>query len=290
MTIKLIYDCDNTMGLRWREIDDGLTLLYLLGRPDIELLGVTTTFGNGSIDEVYGQTTELMTERAGDRVPLLRGAGGADDHDTEAAAFLAERAAESPGELVVLATGPLGNLAGAARRDPDFFGNLRQIACMGGVRHPLRIGWRRVAELNLSCDPAAASAVLHAPCPVTLMDAHVCLQAPFGWRELRRARCWDRATRRLARSWLLAFGLACGVPTFYLWDLLPAVFVSHPDIFDDNPVSLRASIEDLRTGLLVASDAAADAPARINAPARIVDRARFLDLLFEAWARSGPTS
>ena len=47
MTERVIFDCDNTMGQPYREVDDGLTLLYLLGRSDVELLGITTTFGNG---------------------------------------------------------------------------------------------------------------------------------------------------------------------------------------------------------------------------------------------------
>ena len=49
---RVIYDCDNTMGKPLSEIDDGLTLLYLLGREDLELVGVTTTFGNGALEDV----------------------------------------------------------------------------------------------------------------------------------------------------------------------------------------------------------------------------------------------
>lgn len=43
---KVIFDCDNTMGLPGRDVDDGLSLFYLLGSPEIELLGVCSTFGN----------------------------------------------------------------------------------------------------------------------------------------------------------------------------------------------------------------------------------------------------
>ena len=42
MSQRVILDCDNTMGQPYKEVDDGLTLLYLLGRPDIDLLGITT--------------------------------------------------------------------------------------------------------------------------------------------------------------------------------------------------------------------------------------------------------
>ena len=37
---KVIYDCDNTMGLDNRDIDDGLALVYLVENKDVELLGV----------------------------------------------------------------------------------------------------------------------------------------------------------------------------------------------------------------------------------------------------------
>ena len=38
---KIIYDCDNTFGLKNHDVDDGLTLFYLLGMPEIDLLGAT---------------------------------------------------------------------------------------------------------------------------------------------------------------------------------------------------------------------------------------------------------
>ncbi len=279
----LIYDCDNTMGLRRQEIDDGLTLLYLLGRPDIELLGVTTTFGNGPIDAVYNQTTQLLRERQRPDLPVYKGAGQRNQPPTAAAAFLAETAAAHPGQITLLATGPLGNLRAAALLDPNFFANLRQIVCMGGYLHPLRIGWRSMPELNLAADPEASLAVLRAPYPVTLMHAHVCLQATFGWGDLLRAGYWDRATRRIVRNWLLAFSLYHGVPVFYLWDLLPAVYVSHPELFDHNPTGIRSTAAYLESGTLITT--VASAQSSINMPSRIRDRRRFKQTLAAAWER-----
>jgi len=51
--IDLIYDCDITMGLPGSDVDDGLALLFLLGSPQIQILGITTTFGNSTIEEVH---------------------------------------------------------------------------------------------------------------------------------------------------------------------------------------------------------------------------------------------
>jgi inosine-uridine nucleoside N-ribohydrolase len=302
VTEQVLYDCDNTMGLPLKEIDDGLTLLYLLGRPDVELLGVTTTFGNGTIDEVHPQTQQLLRDVGRADIPIHKGCalslpkgtgarGQPPTHEDltdvfhpRAARFLAETVAAHPGQITLLATGPLGNLRAAAELDPAFFGNLKQIVCMGGYLHPLRIGWRDLAELNLSADPEGALAVLTAPCPVTLMNAHVCLQASFGWRDLKHVAHWGRDTRRIVRNWLLTFGLYCGVRVFYLWDLLPALYVSYPDLFDANPVWVRSTVTDLETGSLVIGDEGEGV--RINMPTRILDLERFRTILFDAWRRT----
>ncbi len=282
--MRVLYDCDNTLGLPRCEIDDGLTLLYLLGRPDVELIGVTTTFGNGPIGAVYPQTTRMLHDLGRDDIPVFQGAGVRGQAPTEAARFLAETVAAAPGEVTLLATGPLGNLRAAAQLDPAFFRNLKQIACMGGYLHPLHIGWRNLPELNLSADPEAAHSVINAPCPVTLMNAHVCLQAPFGGRELRQVRFWSPKLRRVVRTWRRLFGLYCGKTVFYLWDLLPAVYLSHPELFDENPVPISSTLADLETGTLVLSTESDGAP--VNLPTRILDRDRFMAMLFEAWRRA----
>lgn len=282
--MRVLYDCDNTLGLPGREIDDGLTLLYLLGRPEISLEGVTTSFGNDHIDAVYSQTVRMLRTLGRADIPVFRGAGARGQAPTEAARFLAETAATHPGEISLLATGPLGNLRAAVQLDPAFFNNLKQIACMGGYLHPLRTGWRALPELNLSADPEAAHSVLNAPCPVTLMNAHVCLQAPFGSRQLRLARFWSRALRRVVRAWWWLFSLYCGTTVFYLWDLLPAVYLSHPELFDENPVTVCSSVADLESGMLILRPEDNSAP--VNLPTRIQDRERFMAILIEAWRRA----
>ena len=133
MTHRVILDCDNTMGIPYREVDDGLTLLYLLGRPDIEVVGITTTFGNGTIDEVHPITEALLEEMGREDIPLHKGAGEADEAPTAAAHFLAETVADHPGEISVLAIGPVGNLRGAAKVNDQFFQQVKEIALMGGV-------------------------------------------------------------------------------------------------------------------------------------------------------------
>lgn len=52
----IVFDCDNTFGMKGRDVDDGLALLYLLGHPCADLLGVTTTYGNSRTEAVYANT------------------------------------------------------------------------------------------------------------------------------------------------------------------------------------------------------------------------------------------
>jgi len=277
---KIIFDNDNTMGLRTKEIDDGLTLYYLLGCEDADLLGLTTTFGNGTIDQVYPQTEKLVADLDRQDIPVLRGAGKRGEGATDAARFLAEQAASFPGEITILATGPLGNLRAAHSLDPDFYQNLKGIACMGGYLGPVKVGRRKVSELNLSADPEASYQVMNAPCPVTLMNAQVCLQAPFFWRDYRKLKFWSRKTRRIVRDWLILHAVFCGIPNFYLWDLLPAVYLFQPELFQDDRVRIQSSVEDLELGILKVGGAAGDKA--LNMPAMIKDYQVFLEILFNA--------
>lgn len=280
--MKVICDCDNTMPLPGMPVDDGQTLLYLLGRPDIELLGVTTTFGNGSIEQVYTATQRLLRAVGRADIPLLRGAERRGAPPTEAARFLADMAATMPGEISVLALGPHGNLRGAATLDPAFYANLRQVACMGGYLRPLPGPfWSAVRELNLSADPEGAWMTLNAPCPVTLMNAQACLDAPFDAAELAPLAAFDRRIYAVLADFV-GHGAAQGrVPADYLWDLLPAVYLSHPELFSAERVWLRSTVADLETGQLVLG--APGEGAEIVMPERIRDREGFYRVLYAAW-------
>ena len=76
-----VYQCLLTLGVPGCDVDDGLALMYLLGCPEAELLGVTATYGNNKIDVVWetmnrmlselGQT-ELRLEKEGQLVEIFK--------------------------------------------------------------------------------------------------------------------------------------------------------------------------------------------------------------------------
>ena len=72
---KIIFDCDNTFGVKDCDVDDGLALMYLLGSREAQLLGITSTYGNSSLDVVQAVNLRMLEElRPGD-VFLLKKSG-----------------------------------------------------------------------------------------------------------------------------------------------------------------------------------------------------------------------
>ena len=280
---KVILDFDNTMGLPKHEIDDGLTLLYLLSQDDIEILGITTTFGNGNMDEVAMATQALLTF-IGKPIPVFEGAHERGKGETAAARFLVDSVTAFPKQVTILAIGPLGNLGSAAEIDKAFFSKCKEILCMGGMLEPMRLGWRDIDELNFSCDPDASYAVLHNhQCPVTVMNAHVCLKAKFSYLDMLRVLYMPRYLRRSILNWLFLFGTYFGVFKFYLWDLLPAVYLSNPELFDDHKGFIQSSLMDLEKGRLIFTT---DSSGNVNMPERIKNIGLFKQILFDGWHKT----
>ena len=282
---KVILDCDNSFGRFGCDIDDALALLYLLGRDDVDLLGVTSVFGNTRVEHVVRITNTLLERLGYGSIPVLRGAAGAGDHQTEAARFLAQSAARYSGRLAVVATGPLTNLAGAAQSDGNFFQNLKSVTCMGGYHRPVRIGLRPAGEINISADPIAVARVFHGVRPVSLFTTEVCLQASIGLLDLWRLSFLDAAIRLQMATWLASYGLSRGLMRFYLWDVLPAIAATHPSLFDRRSRRAPTRISDLQRGYIV--DEAGD---DIDMPSRITDLDSFNATVQAAWACAAPAT
>lgn len=301
MKHKVIIDCDNTMGLPGKPIDDGQALLYLMGREDIEITGITTVFGNGSIEEVYKSTKRLLKYANAEDIPLLRGAGDAKEgasanvRSNKAARFLVEKVSQYPGDIIILAIGVMTNLKEAHALDPEFFTKVKEIVAMGGYLYNLPLkGWNKVHELNLSSDPEAAYELLNyktgADCPVTLMNAHICLQGPFGLEELAPIAEYDLKTYFVLKEYLISCVDQLGKPEDYLWDLLPAVYISYPELFSKNLVKICSSVNDFESGILkVCNNSEKKAilanERLVNMPEYIKDIDKFYDLLYSAWRK-----
>lgn len=281
--IKVIFDCDNTMGLPNKDVDDGLTLMYLLGSKLIDLLGVTTTFGNSNIEDVFMATTKLFKD-LNLNIPLKKGAGKGFDRRSEAAKFLLDMVNKYPNEITILATGSLSNLYGAYLIDNDFYKKVKEIVLMGGLTKPLVINGKILNELNFSVDNEASHNVIHSGAKVTTMTGHICLQAEFKKEEYERL--MDNKDipsyvyiKENSYAWFEYFRKLFGTEGFFNWDIVSAVYITNPELFDDNFKSIVSTVEDLKTGFLRIDKSGS----KVNIPTIIKDVEMFNELVFEAW-------
>jgi inosine-uridine nucleoside N-ribohydrolase len=184
-------------------VDDAMALLMLARDPRARLLGISTVFGNAPVD-ITTRNALGLCERFGIEVPVARGAAQAlvrpshgfpemihgrdgmgntgltsapqrtaDPRD--ASQLISEMARQHAGELVLVAVGPLTNLAQALRHDPQIAGRVKRVVIMGGAfgTHGHGGNVSPVAEANIANDPQAADLVLTAAWPVTVVGLDV---------------------------------------------------------------------------------------------------------------------
>lgn len=288
---KVILDCDNTMGMEKKEVDDGLSLLFLFGRDDIDLIAVNSIFGNSSLESSYDITDSMLEDFSlKNKIKHFKGAAEAGDYETEAAKFLAESAAENKKEITIIAAGPLTNLYGAWKIDNDFFKNLKEIIVRGGVTEPLQFGEKIIYETNFSSDPEAAEKVLKAEVPLALMSGNLCLAARFGEKSWQRI---NRSKNNLVRAyikdkisnWYQYSSKKIGFTGFYMWDVVAVAYMTAPEIFPYNKRKFISTVEDLKSAQIKTAKTSAklQEKAIINMPSTILDTKRFKDLIFAAW-------
>lgn len=180
-------------------IDDALALCLALASPEIQLEAVTTVSGNVGIESTTANALALLQLLGRPDIPVARGCARpllntivAADHvhgknglggvilppgeqspvPQHAVELIIERVLQSPGELTLVAIGPLTNLALAVRQEPRIAQLVREVVIMGGaLLVPGNV--TPASEFNIYADPHAAQIVLHAGWPVRLVSLDV---------------------------------------------------------------------------------------------------------------------
>ncbi len=264
-TKKILIDCDNTFGVEGCDIDDGLAIIYALGSGDCDVLGITTTFGNSSLDVVYPNTLRFMKEIAQAHIPVLEG-GTLEQQTSEAAEYLVQIVNKHPGEISILATGSLTNLYHAWLIDDTFYDKVSEISLMGGITQPLVIGNKILNELNFSCHYEAAHNVLQHGHSIKIATGNHCLAALFKktrFDELENSD--DRFLRWLhgaSQYWFAREKDVFGHTGIYKWDVFAAAALLNPELFDDHFVEITPDMQSLQTGMLLG----AGEPKVVNLP------------------------
>ena len=284
---KIIHDCDCTFGIHGCDVDDGLALLYLFGDPEAEVCGVTTTYGNSSIDRVYPNTKRFLKEIGREDIPVYEGGGSPGKTESEAARFLAQMAETYAGELELLVTGSVTNLYAASMINPNFYKQIKQIVLMGGITEPLLFQKKEMKELNFSCDPKATYETLTSGTKTTVITGNNCLKVLFTRQEYEN-RLSDPSSKIAAYIkketdyWFDDNKKDYGIEGYYNWDVVAAAYLMHKELFEDHEGTFLLSEKDLATGRLNSCTQATSANAKLNL-ATIGDGAAFCKNIYDTW-------
>jgi inosine-uridine nucleoside N-ribohydrolase len=190
----VLVDCDTG-------VDDAMALLYLLARDDIEIVGVTSIFGNNTAQRCAHNTMRVLELMGRQDIPVavgaedplvgevtylathVHGADGLGDSglpvevhtalsDLSATELIDLLSARHRGALRILAVGPLTNLAHALTSIPDLCERVADVVIMGGAADAPG-NQSPAAEANIIHDPEAAQAVITAAWETTLVPLDV---------------------------------------------------------------------------------------------------------------------
>lgn len=212
--LKMILDLDTG-------IDDALALAYALASPEVELIGVTTTYGNVTLKQGAENVLRLLQLLGAPHVPVFKGLAqaAAADHFTvqpisaqihgenglgevalppakaqvdsqPAVDFMLAASAEYGSDLAIVATGPATNLAAAIAKDLDTMKKIGKIVVMGGALTVCG-NVSPFAEANISQDPAAADCLFRSGLPVTMVGLDVTIRTLLQPQDTKRWRDLD---------------------------------------------------------------------------------------------------
>ena len=243
MARKILIDTDPG-------IDDSMAIFFALKSPELDVIGLTTIFGNVHTDlattnalrllEIAGRTDIPVAKGAdhaiagpfGGPVPYVHGDDGQGNvrlplpmtspHPKPAAQFIVDEIMAQPGEITLVPIGPLTNVALALRLEPRITENVREVVLMGGNAFGPGNA-TPAAEANIHNDPEAADVVFSAPWQVTMVGLDVTHHTVMDPQHLARYKTFDNP---------LAQHIARIVP-FYLefyreYEALDGIYVHDP--------------------------------------------------------------
>jgi purine nucleosidase len=210
MTKRILIDTDPG-------IDDSLAFLLALASPELSLEGISVVHGNCSVDQATINALSVLELAHASHIPVARGCElplvqpsllAPETHgDTgigyaklpsprskpigqHGCDFLIEKIMSNPGEITLVAIGPLTNVALAIRREPRIASALKEIIIMGGaIRHEGNT--TALGEFNTYVDPHAAHIVFHAGIPTTLVPLDVTYQCVLTAQDVERLQSID---------------------------------------------------------------------------------------------------
>ncbi len=258
MPRKVILDMDPG-------VDDALGLCVALTSSELEVVAVTATGGNvlpaqatRNVQAIIENLDPQRWPRIGAATPEqpLRtdgrdlhgpdGLGGAEFQVAELAnrhasiKVISDEVRQAPGEVTIVCSGPLSNLAAVLQREPDIAQVIGQVIVVGGA---VGCGGNitPAAEFNIYCDAESARTVLRSRITKTLLPLDVTRQLSMQFdlldlvkdAEGRTAKLMDR----ILPGYYRAYRHRLGKEGVYVHDAIGVVMAIHPELFVSEPMS-----------------------------------------------------
>jgi inosine-uridine nucleoside N-ribohydrolase len=290
MKTKVLLDTD--IG---SDIDDAVCLAYLLTQTECELVGITTVTGEA---DQRAMIASSLCRMAGKDIPIFPGCEqpllitqhqprapqyeaidqlvpAVDFSHGRAIEFMRQTIRNNPGEVILLAIGPLTNVALLFKMDPEIPSLLKGLVMMAGAFNSRPIPGDR-AEWNVYCDPHAAAMVYRSAVPVHrsvgLDVTSQVVMTPESVRE-RFSKGLLKPVLDMAEIWFRKRDII----TFH--DPLAGATIFDPEICRFAHGSVEVELVSLRLQGMTIWDA--NAPGAEHQVATAVDCERFFDHFFE---------
>lgn len=271
MTQKIILDTDPG-------IDDAMAVFFAFQSAEIEVLGLTTVYGNVPVT-MSAQNALTLCELAGQDIPVTKGVGmpwvgpesgyaqfvhGQDGFGDinfppskrqldprSSAQYIVDMARQYPGEITLVAIGPLGNLALALRLEPELPKLIKDVKIMGGAAF-VAGNVTPVAEANIWNDCFAAEIVFSADWDITMFGLDVTNAVPFA-PEFVDVLAQKNAklggfVQKSAQFYIDFYSQGREERVCYFHDAFPLAYMIDPSLFELTEGHIRIATDPLNRG------------------------------------------
>jgi purine nucleosidase len=228
------------------DVDDILALILLAKAPELKLVGVTTVYGDTAFRAKIAKATTHMLGRediaivpgeqhtlSGRQVHWAGHEGEGIPHvdsfevkaDQSAPSYIDETAEAFAGELEVIATGPLTNIARAIKAAPASWATIKHLYIMGGSF------WMNRAEHNIKCDADAARIVFGSGVPMTVISLDLTLRVWLGNNDLPQIAALPNGLGPLLENQLIRWWEYRHIEGTSPHDPLAALAMVRPELF-----------------------------------------------------------
>ncbi len=271
--INIIFDTDPG-------IDDAFALLYALNHPNINVLGITTVFGNVPV-ETSTKNALILSEMAHKRTIVYQGANkplerkvtnypsfihghdglGDTNHPKskfnasklDAALFIINVINENSGNINLVAVGPLTNIANAIKQDPSIVNKVNSLLIMGG-------SWLAggnitpVAEANIYNDPEAAEIVFKSGLPIIMVGLDVTHKVFLSQKDIDKLSSLNNSGKfleKISNIYIKFYKDTRNMEGCFFHDATAVIAMTNPEFFKYKNARVYVSKDNLTRGQTV---------------------------------------